>query len=73
MDGIDTLKAKYLAAVAGAADEAGLEEVRVGALGKKGEISGLMAGLGKMDPEARKAAGASLNAQRRTHPGQSDP
>ena len=62
MDGIDTLKARYLAAVAGAADEAGLEEVRVGALGKKGEISGLMAGLGKMDPEARKAAGASLNA-----------
>ena len=62
MDGIDTLKAKYLAAVAGAADEAGLEEVRVGALGKKGEISGLMAGLGKMDPNARKAAGASLNA-----------
>jgi phenylalanyl-tRNA synthetase alpha chain len=62
MDGIDALKARYLAAVAGAADEAGLEEVRVGALGKKGEISGLMAGLGKMDPEARKAAGASLNA-----------
>ena len=62
MDGIDTLKAKYLAAVAGAADEAGLEEVRVGALGKKGEISALMAGLGKMDPEQRKAAGASLNA-----------
>jgi phenylalanyl-tRNA synthetase alpha chain len=30
MDGIDTLKARYLAAVAGAADEAGLEEVRVG-------------------------------------------
>ena len=28
MDGIDTLKAKYLAAVAGAADEAALEEVR---------------------------------------------
>ncbi|WP_374370894.1 phenylalanine--tRNA ligase subunit alpha [Tabrizicola sp.] len=62
MDGIDTLKARYLAAVAGAADEAGLEEVRVGALGKKGEISALMAGLGKMEPEARKAAGASLNA-----------
>ena len=37
MDGIDTLKARYLAAVAGAADEAGLEEVRVGALGKKGD------------------------------------
>ena len=51
-----------LGAVDGAADEVGLEEVRVGALGKKGEISGLMAGLGKMDPDQRKAAGASLNA-----------
>ena len=62
MDGIDSLKAKYLAAVASAADEAGLEEVRVGALGKKGEISALMATLGKMEPEVRKAAGAGLNA-----------
>lgn len=61
MDGLDTLKAKYLTAVAGAADEAALEEVRVGALGKKGEISALMAGLGKMDPDQRKAAGAALN------------
>ncbi|MDX5350750.1 MAG: phenylalanine--tRNA ligase subunit alpha, partial [Paracoccaceae bacterium] len=59
---MDTLKARYLAAVANAADEAGLEEVRVAALGKKGEISALMAGLGKMEPEQRKAAGAGLNA-----------
>ena len=43
MDGIDTLKAKYLAAVAGAADEAALEEVRVGALGKKGVQISLVA------------------------------
>jgi phenylalanyl-tRNA synthetase alpha chain len=35
--------------------------VRVAALGKKGEISALMATLGKMDPEERKAAGAALN------------
>jgi phenylalanyl-tRNA synthetase alpha chain len=62
MDGLDTLKAKYLSAVATAADEAALEEVRLAALGKKGEISAMMATLGKMDPDARKAAGASLNA-----------
>jgi phenylalanyl-tRNA synthetase alpha chain len=62
MDGLDTLKAKYLSAVAGAADESALEEVRLSALGKKGEISAMMATLGKMDPDARKAAGASLNA-----------
>lgn len=61
MDGLDTLKAKFLTAVAGAPDEAALEEVRVAALGKKGEISALMAGLGKMDPDQRKAAGAALN------------
>jgi phenylalanyl-tRNA synthetase alpha chain len=61
MDGLDTLKAKYLTAVSAAADEAALEEVRVAALGKKGEISALMAGLGKMEPDQRKAAGAMLN------------
>ncbi len=61
MDGLDTLKAKYLTAVAGASDESGLEDVRLAALGKKGEISALMASLGKMDPDMRKAAGANLN------------
>ena len=61
MDGLDTLKAKDLTAVAGASDESALEEVRLSALGKKGEISALMASLGKMDPDARKAAGANLN------------
>ena len=61
MDGLDTLKAKYLTAVAGASDESALEEVRLSALGKKGEISALMASLGKMDSDARKAAGANLN------------
>jgi phenylalanyl-tRNA synthetase alpha chain len=61
MDGLETLKAKYLMAVAAAADENALEEVRLAALGKKGEVSALMATLGKMDPDQRKAAGAMLN------------
>jgi phenylalanyl-tRNA synthetase alpha chain len=61
MDGLDDLKAKYLTAVATVSDEAALEELRVAALGKKGEISALMAGLGKMDPDQRKAVGAMLN------------
>ncbi|MEH7829773.1 phenylalanine--tRNA ligase subunit alpha [Gemmobacter denitrificans] len=55
------LRGKYIDLVAKAADEAALEEVRLAALGKKGEISALMAGLGKMEPEARKAAGAAMN------------
>ncbi|MDP3379095.1 MAG: phenylalanine--tRNA ligase subunit alpha [Brevundimonas sp.] len=61
MDGLDDLKAKYLTAVATVTDEAALEDLRISALGKKGEISALMSGLGKMDPDQRKAAGAMLN------------
>ncbi|MFT4151667.1 MAG: phenylalanine--tRNA ligase subunit alpha [Paracoccaceae bacterium] len=64
MDALDSLRGKYIEAVAGAADEAALEEVRLAALGKKGEISALMATLGKMAPEDRKSAGASLNVLR---------
>lgn len=55
------LRGKYVEAIAKATDEAALEEVRIAALGKKGEISALMAGLGKMEPDARKAAGAAMN------------
>ncbi len=62
MDGIDTLKARYLAAISAAPDEAGLEAVRLAALGKKGEISLKMRDLGQMDPAQRQAAGAMLNA-----------
>jgi len=59
---LDDLKAKYLTAVADAADEAALEEVRLAALGKKGEISLKMRELGKMTPEERSTFGAALNA-----------
>jgi phenylalanyl-tRNA synthetase alpha chain len=55
------LRGKFVEAIAKAADEAALEDVRLAALGKKGEISLMMASLGKMDPEERKAAGAALN------------
>ncbi len=62
MDGLDTLKARYLAAIAAAPDEAALEDVRVAALGKKGDISAKMRDLGQMAPDQRQAAGALLNA-----------
>lgn len=58
---MDELKARYLAAISAADDESALEAVRVAALGKKGEISALMATLGKMEPDQRKATGAALN------------
>jgi phenylalanyl-tRNA synthetase alpha chain len=59
---MDALRAKFLTGIAAAADEAALEEVRIAALGRKGEVSAQMAMLGRMEPEARKAAGAALNA-----------
>jgi phenylalanyl-tRNA synthetase alpha chain len=59
---LDTVKAKWVAAAAAAASSAALEEIRVEALGKKGEITGLMKGLGAMSPEERRSAGVGLNA-----------
>ncbi|RMH41160.1 MAG: phenylalanine--tRNA ligase subunit alpha, partial [Alphaproteobacteria bacterium] len=59
---MDDLREKYLRAIAAAATEAELEEIRVRALGKKGEISLRMRELGKMSPEERKRVGPTLNA-----------
>ncbi len=59
---MDDLREKYLRAIADVADEAGLEDLRVQALGKKGEISLQMRELGKMTPEERQVAGPALNA-----------
>ncbi|MFP4328247.1 MAG: phenylalanine--tRNA ligase subunit alpha [Paracoccaceae bacterium] len=59
---MDDLRDTYLRRIAGAADEAALEEIRVQALGKKGEISLKMRELGGMSPEERKVAGPALNA-----------
>jgi phenylalanyl-tRNA synthetase alpha chain len=59
---LNALQAETLSAIAAAADEAALESVRVGALGKKGSISALLATLGKMSPDERKSAGAEINA-----------
>ena len=64
MDGIDTLRDRFIAAIAGAADEAALEEVRLAALGRKGEISLRMRELGRMAPGERQTAGAALNVLR---------
>jgi len=59
---MDDLRDKYIAAIAGAEDEAALEELRVQAVGKKGEISLKMRELGRMSPEERQVAGPALNA-----------
>jgi phenylalanyl-tRNA synthetase alpha chain len=58
---LDSVKGKWMAAATAAASTAALEEIRVEALGKKGEITGLMKGLGGLSPEERRSAGAALN------------
>ena len=59
---MDDLRQKYLDAISNAADEAALEETRLAAVGKKGEVSLKMRELGKMTPEERQVAGPALNA-----------
>ena len=61
MTDLDTLRSTYLARVADASDANALEDVRLAALGKKGEISLKMRELGQMAPDVRQAAGAALN------------
>ncbi len=62
MDTLDSLKTELLAAVEGAADMAGLEDVRVSALGKKGRITALMGDMRTLSPEERRERGQQLNA-----------
>jgi len=61
MDGIQDLRAKYLAEVSAASGAEALESVRLAALGKKGEISLKMRELGKMSADERLVAGPALN------------
>ncbi|MBR2118279.1 MAG: phenylalanine--tRNA ligase subunit alpha [Pseudomonadota bacterium] len=61
MSDLAKLETEILSAIAAASDEVALEAVRVGALGKKGSISALLATLGKMSPDERKTEGAKIN------------
>ena len=59
---MDDLRQKYLDAIASADDEAGLESIRLQAVGKKGEVALKMRELGQMTAEQRQVAGPALNA-----------
>lgn len=59
---MDDLRDKYLGAIAGAGDENALEDIRLQAVGKKGEVALKMRELGKMTPEERQVMGPKLNA-----------
>ncbi len=61
MSDLSSLEQETLAAIEAADGEAVLEAVRIAALGKKGSISALLSGLGKLPPEVRKDQGAAIN------------
>ena len=61
MSELETLESGILAAIAAASTEAELEEVRVGALGKKGSVSEKLKTLGTLSPEERREAGPAIN------------
>ena len=60
-DDLTSLEAELTRAILSARDLAELEQVRIGSLGKKGQISGLMKGLGNMPPEDRRSFGQAVN------------
>ena len=62
---IDGLRNDILGRVSGAGDLAALEELRVGALGKKGSVTELVKRLGGLPPEQRRDAGQAFNALKR--------
>lgn len=58
---LETLESGVMAEIAAAGDEAALETVRVGALGKKGSISEKLKTLGGMSAEERQTMGPAIN------------
>ena len=61
MDELRHIESKALSEIASATVLAELDEVRVRYLGKKGELTGFLKGLGQLPLEKRPAAGAEIN------------
>jgi phenylalanyl-tRNA synthetase alpha chain len=61
MTDLTTIHNTALQAIEAAVDAASLDSVRVQFLGKKGELTDLLKGLGKLPAEERPAAGAEIN------------
>ena len=62
MEDINTLITEACAAIDAAADLQSLDQVRVRYLGKKGELTGLLKGLGNLPESERPRVGESINA-----------
>ena len=65
MEDLHTLEERMLAGIETAGDLPALEQARVAALGKKSPLTQAMKGLGGLDIDARKEAGARLNQIKR--------
>ena len=61
MSEITAIKDKYAAQIESADELRALDDIRVAALGKKGEIGKMMQGLGKMSIDEKKVMGPALN------------
>ena len=61
MTDIAAILEKFSAQITAADELRALDDIRVAALGKKGEVSMMMRGLGKMSPEEKKVMGPALN------------
>ncbi|MEA5441226.1 phenylalanine--tRNA ligase subunit alpha [Cyanobium gracile] len=60
-DQLEHLEAEAAAAIANASDAATLEELRVGLLGKKGRLSGVLGAMGRLPGEERPLVGQRAN------------
>ena len=60
-DQLDQLEAQAAQEIAAAADAAALEELRVGLLGKKGRLSGVLGAMGKLPGDERPVVGQRAN------------
>ena len=65
MEDLHTLEERMLAGIETAGDLPTLEQARIAALGKKSPLTQAMKGLGGLDIDARKEAGAQLNQIKR--------
>lgn len=61
---LETLEAQTAQNIAQASSQAQLEDVRRGVLGKKGELTALLRGMGSVAPEERPRVGALVNQAR---------
>ena len=64
MQSVETLRQRADAAIRAAADRAELERLRVAYLGRKGELTALLRGLGRLPAAERPAAGQRIHAAR---------